>query len=292
MPHLARLEALGVVRVAGPDARPFLQGQLTADLRRVSASLGTLAAWCNPQGRALFLGFLILQGEDFLWILPASDIERCVKRLRLYVLRAKVTVEDLRGQWEVAGDLERGAPDTPAFAGDAPGEGLCRVCLPAGAGLALVAGPTRELTSWLATNGGAQGSEADWNLAALQAGLPWVEGPTAERFIPQQLNLDQFGVMSFDKGCYAGQEVIARLKYRGQVRQRLRVGHATTALEPGQRLYRANAQASQSAGELLQVAPRDGLWHCTAVIDVDCEEPLFAGAPGGPRVDFAPPLRG
>ena len=285
MTRRTRLSQWGAVRVAGPDARTFLQGQLTADLRRVSPVRGTLAAWCNPQGRTLFLGFLALQGDDFVWLLPATEIERCVKRLRMYVLRAKVTVEDSRDTWEIAGAL--GATGLDAFSCATP-TGLTEIALPAG-GLLIAWGPTDAVGAWLANGDNPPATEAEWNLAALQAALPRVDGPTAERFIPQQLNLDQLGVMSFEKGCYAGQEVIARLKYRGQVRQRLRVGRSTHALAPGQRLYRAESQASQSAGEVLQVLACDGQWHCTAVIDVDCDTPLRAGAPDGPHVAFEPP---
>lgn len=285
MTRRTRLAQWGVIRVAGPDARTFLQGQLTSDLRRVSPTRGTLAAWCNPQGRALFLGLLGMQGEDFVWLLPSTEIERCVKRLRMYVLRAKVTVDDLREGWQAAGALDSTALE--AFSCSAPA-GLPELVLPTD-GLVMTWGPTDEVEAWLLNGDSRPATEDDWNLAALLAGLPRVDGPTAERFIPQQLNLDRLGVMSFEKGCYAGQEVIARLKYRGQVRQRLRVGRSRHPLAPGQRLYREGAQASQSAGEVLQVMASDALWHCTAIIDADCDAPLFVGAPDGPRVDFAPP---
>ena len=290
MNHFAMLETMGVVRVSGPDARAFLQGQLTADLRKLSPAAGALAAWCNPQGRVLFLAFLAMQGDDFLLFLPSSEIERCVKRLRMYVLRAKVTVTDLQAEWCVAGLLANDAGDGAAFTSKPVAE-LLWLSLP-GAGLSLLAGPKADVEAWLAREAHLPVTELDWNARALEAGLPRVEGPTTERFLPQQLNLDRLGVMSFDKGCYPGQEVIARLKYRGQVRQRLRIGSSASALQPGQRLYRAEAGAGQNAGEVLQVVAVDGIWRCTAVIDIDCTEPLFAEAPGGIRVDFAPPSAG
>ena len=141
------LPELGAVRVSGADASAFLQGQLTADLRRVSPTQAALAAWCNPQGRALFLMQLLGTADGFLLVLPADDIERFVKRLRMFVLRAKVTVDDRREQWAVAGifGITEPAPaqviEAAAFT-TASADGIYACRLPGAAPRTLVLGDT------------------------------------------------------------------------------------------------------------------------------------------------------
>ncbi len=284
------LPELGVVRVSGADASTFLQGQLTADVRRVSPTQAALAAWCNPQGRALFLMQLLGTADGFLLVLPADDIERFVKRLRMFVLRAKVTVEDLRAPWGVAGVLGLGADAQTlagAYATTSVG-GVHRCRLPGAPPRALVLGETDALQAWLDAGALPSLSAADWWALDAQQAQPRIDATTAERFIPQQLNLDRLGMMSFDKGCYPGQEVIARLKYRGTVKARLRSGQAPFALSPGARLYAPGAGGGQSAGEVLNVVPvADGVVF-TAVIDLNTAGALHANTPDGPVLTLPP----
>lgn len=291
---LLRLPELGVVRVSGEDARAFLQGQLTADLRKISLTQAALAAWCNPQGRALFLMHVLDIEDGFLLALPAADIERFVKRLRMFVLRAKVSVEDLREQWAVAGVMGDTAPAPVAelaraaafTANGSAGLWACR--LPGALPRALLLGEAAALENWLGAVALPALTASEWWAQDAFSGQPRVDSATAERFIPQQLNLDRLGMMSFDKGCYPGQEVIARLKYRGQIKARLRAGSSAFALSPGARLYAPGASGGQSAGEVLSVVPTPTGCVFTAVIDLGTAGDLHANSPDGPRLTVAP----
>lgn len=163
-------------RVCGADAAKFLQGQLSADVEKLTAGAATLAGLHNPQGRVIaILDITRIGAEEFGAALPAELLAPVIERLRRFVLRAKVRIEE--------------AGETPA---------------------------------------------AVASLAAVRAGIPEVYRATSEAFVAQMLNLDLLGAIAFDKGCYTGQEVIARAHYRGRVKRRAqRWLNAGVALAPG-----------------------------------------------------------
>lgn len=284
----ASLDQLGLILASGEGARAFLQGQLTADFRHVSPTQGLLAAWCNPQGRVLFLMQVVERPEGFVLALPRVELARALKRLKMFVLRAKVVLEDLGDNWGVLGwsgtgcpppacDVMAAAPWTTLTAG-----GLTACRLPGTTLRGWLLGPAEDLASWHAASGLPDLAQGHWWAADTALGLPRIEGVTSERFLPQQLNLDRLGVMSFDKGCYPGQEIIARLKYRGQIKARLRGGESTQAVTPGARLYRADAAPGQSVGEVVSVASFDGRTLFTAVVNLDVAGALHLDTPDGP----------
>lgn len=217
------LPTLGVLRAGGADARAFLQGQLSNDLQRLGPQRSLLAGYHNAQGRTIALLRLLARGEqELLAILPRELIEPVRSRLTKFVLRAKVTLRDESDAWQLAGRL---AAETHPERVQQQGEALC---------LGLTG--AREL--WLAPaqavpEGAA--SAAAWELARLRAGEPQVYRATSEQFVAQMLNLDLIGAIAFDKGCYTGQEVIARAHYRGRVKRRLQRFRtlAAHALAPG-----------------------------------------------------------
>jgi len=272
----ALLPNLGLIKVAGDDARSFLQGQFTADLRRITPTQGCLAAWCNPQGRVLFLVQLLGLDDGFLLVVPLSELERLLKRLRMFVLRAKVSLEDWSASWAVAGIA---AEQAPAPVGDCPPEatGSTRALPP-------LLGPEAAVQHWLRESGLGAASADDWWADDAALALPRIEGASSERFLPQQLNLDRLGMMSFDKGCYPGQEIIARLKYRGQVKTRLRSGETTARLAPGARLFAPGNGSGQSVGEVVSVATLGEHTVFTAVVDLEVAGELRANAPDGDPV--------
>lgn len=158
----------GAIRFSGPDARTFLQGQLTQDVELVAAGQPLLAAHCTPQGRVIALMQLEADGDDLLARLPASMADTLIAKLRRFVLRAKVTMTN------VSGEQPRPASN-----------------------------------------------ENELRLNEIAAGLPQVYPETTEAFVPQMLNLDVLGGISFNKGCYTGQEIVARAHFRGQVKRRM-----------------------------------------------------------------------
>jgi hypothetical protein len=286
----ALLPNLGLIKVAGDDARNFLQGQFTADLRRITPTQGCLAAWCNPQGRVLFLVQLLGLDDGFLLVVPLSELERLLKRLRMFVLRAKVSLEDWSASWAVAGIA---AEQAPAPVGDCLPEPtgstralppLLAVRLPGATARCWLLGPEAAVQHWLSESGLGAASADDWWADDTALALPRIEGASSERFLPQQLNLDRLGMMSFDKGCYPGQEIIARLKYRGQVKARLRSGETTAKLAPGARLFAPGNGSGQSVGEVVSVATLGEHTVFTAVVDLEVAGELRANAPDGDPV--------
>ena len=281
------LSTLGVLRVSGDDARPFLHGQFTADVKRLQAGRGRLAAWCTPKGRVLFLMHVLCVGDAFLLILPAGELPGLLKRLRLFVLRAKVQIEDLSPAWSIMGVA--GDDALPVDAGHLrqADDGTLLYRLPGTCAVGYVIGAQADVQARWDRGSAPVLDTAEWEALEIGAGLPRIEGPLAEHVLPQELGLEQLDGLHFDKGCYPGQEVIARLKYRGQVKSGLFRGTTSGDLAPGDRLYRADASAT--VGEVLRVASLAGGTRVLAVVDFDAANaPLHLRASDGPPIAFEP----
>jgi folate-binding protein YgfZ len=228
MPDLAitPLDDLAALAVRGPDARTFLQGQLSQDIDRLPVLGAMLAGLHNAQGRCLALLRLFHLGTDqILVVLPAELADTVRAHLTRYVLRARVRIEDAGSSWRTYGLT---GPDAEAAAGT-------RIHLPlehAGFRQLIVAPPSEPLPQGHVT------SRAEWRLQDIEAGMPEVLTATAGEFVAQMLNLDAIGAISFEKGCYTGQEIIARAHYRGQVKRRMQRFHTESAepLAPGARI--------------------------------------------------------
>ena len=212
----------GVLRARGPDAIAFLQGQLSNDATRLQAEQWQLSGYHTPQGRAItLLRLSLLAPDDVLAVLPRELIALVLTRLKRFVLRAKVQITDDSAQWRILG-----------FAGPPP-------ALPAGS-VSAAYGRSRYLAlvpAALEVEAQAPtGTGSDWVACDIEDGLPQVYLATSEAFVAQMLNLDLTGGIALDKGCYTGQEIIARAHYRGQVKRRMqRFASATPCtLLPGQ----------------------------------------------------------
>jgi tRNA-modifying protein YgfZ len=212
----------GVLRARGPDAISFLQGQLSNDCTRLQRGQLQLSGYHTPQGRAIaLLRLTLLAPDDVLAVMPLELVPLVVARLKRYVLRAKVQLVDDSAQWEILG-YPATPPDLPAAA----------VSLPYGSARQLVLIPR----SAAASEGPVDGTRSDWVAADIAEGLPQVYVATSEAFVAQMLNLDVTGGIALDKGCYTGQEIIARAHYRGQIKRRMQrfVSESPGTLLPGQ----------------------------------------------------------
>jgi folate-binding protein YgfZ len=212
---------LGVMRARGADAIPFLQGQLSNDTTR-TAGQWQLSGYHTPQGRVIALLRLTqLAPDDLLAVMPLELVPLVVSRLKRYVLRAKVQLTDDSPQWEIRG-YPVAPPDLPAAA----------VSLPYGSARRLVLIPQSAGSADEAVDG----TRSDWVAADIAEGLPQIYVATSEAFVAQMLNLDLTGGIALDKGCYTGQEIIARAHYRGQVKRRMQrfVSETPCTLLPGQ----------------------------------------------------------
>jgi tRNA-modifying protein YgfZ len=238
----ARLNRYGLLAVTGVDARDFLHAQLTNDIANLPADRAALAGWCTAKGRLLASFLVIPFGEGFL-LQAARDLAPLVtKRLSMFILRSKVKIADESGAWVQYGiwDADLGVEGV-AWDGDVVtvrvGE---RRFLKIGKGLAQSCGQAEE----------------SWTLQEIRAGRPLISAATQDRFVPQMVNFEALGAINFQKGCYPGQEIVARAQYRGEVKRRMtRVELPKgVALKPGEE-FEGGVIVDSAAGEALAVMP-------------------------------------
>lgn len=254
--RIAKLDACGVLRVEGADARAFLHAQLTADIAQLPGHRARRAGWCSAKGR-LLATFLVVPHADGYLLQVARDLAGPIaRRLAMYVLRAKVSITDQSEAWtqhgawgdETARGLAaRGLPAPEADLGVAAVEGKVVVRL----------GPERFLVL------GEAGLQADappeqWLLEDIRAGIPWISLATHDQLVPQMVNFEAIGGVDFRKGCYPGQEVVARAQYRGAVKRRMYRLRTSAPLRPGQSLF-SDAHPGEPAGLVVNAADGEAL---------------------------------
>lgn len=214
---LVRLDELGIVRVQGADTTRFLQGQLSNDLTLLAPERSLLAGFHNPQGRTIALVRLLWVGaEDCIAVLPRELTSILAARLAKFVLRARVKITDQSTAWRLFGVIgPESAAEALAVLGSATATAHARVGkAPARWLIVLPAeSPVSAVTNDVDRN--------KWHRLDIESGQPQVFAATSEAFVAQMLNLDALDAISFEKGCYTGQEVIARAHYRGRVKRRL-----------------------------------------------------------------------
>ncbi len=276
---LTPLDDLTVLEARGPDTVRFLQGQLSQDLRLLAERGYLLAGLHNPQGRCLAVLRLLQPGtEQVLMVLPAQLSQDVLGLLSRYVLRAKVRVTDASSGWRVYG-LAGGSAAQGAGAG--AGAGL-HVPLDAQGQRQLLIAPRSEPAP-----SGTPSDRNSWRLADIASGLPEILTATSGLFVAQMLNLDLLDGISFNKGCYTGQEIIARAHYRGQVKRRMQrfVTASATPLEPGARVQLADGRGAQVV--MAAVTPAGGQeFLAVAPLATDAHEP----SPGTPADTQGPLL--
>jgi len=298
------LEDMALIRITGEDARDFLQGQLTNDIRRVTPDRAQLSAWCTAKGRMLALFLVFEHGGELRLLLPRERRDVVLKRLGMFVLRARVTLaadDDLVTAGltgDCMDDLAPDAPQTP-FACDLR-DGVTRIRLPGPRPRLLLAGPTPAMIA-LHDAMAHRIIRVDpdfWHLEEIRAGLPQVYDATAEAFVPQMCNLDRLDGVSFTKGCYTGQEVVARMRYLGQLKRRMylaRMAPGTPCPPPGTPLHSTSSRSAQGAGRVVDARPTpEGGCEALVVAEIAAAEAgdLRIGNEKGPAVALAPPPYG
>jgi tRNA-modifying protein YgfZ len=268
------LATLGVLHFDGPDAGAFLQGQLSCDTGELSGELLLPAGWHNPQGRVLALLRVGLAGsERIVAVLEREMVAIAAEQLRRFVLRAKVTITDASDHVAVFGLL----PELPgALAPAAPVGALIYRDSTAARWLLLQpasAAPPAELSA-----------AGRWHAALLAAGFPTVGRAISGQFVAQMLNLDCLGAISFTKGCYTGQEVIARAHYRGKVKRRMQrfLTRAAAQLAPAEHYRLADGRGVQLVAA--QARP-DGRSELLAVAPLTATAAADAAASGAPLLE-------
>ena len=207
--HTVAAPGVGRILVAGADAEAFLQGQLTQDLRLLESNNSLLAGYCSAKGRLLAVMRLHRTTDDIVLELHRGVLESSLRRLRMFVLRSRVTLTEL-----TPSDAETG--------------------------------------------------DADWRRAQIEQGIPTIFPATIDHFVPQMCNLDLLGGISYDKGCYTGQEVVARVHYLGQIKRRMFRAHIAVRANPGQHIFDASGDA-QAVGEIVD-SVEDGASHLSLAV--------------------------
>lgn len=292
-----RLTDWGVMRAQGEEAAKFLHGQLTQDIALQSPAQARLAGYCSAKGRLLATLLAIKPGADELLLaLPAELLAPTLKRLSMFVLRAKCKLSDASAQWAVWGlagaSAQQGlgaAAPAEVWAVSPQGEGFV-VRLPDAGGAA--APPVRRYLLLQPATAAAPAlpalQAADWQWLEVQAGLAWVRSATVEQFVPQMLNLELLGGVNFQKGCYPGQEVVARSQYRGTVKRRTQLFAAEGApARVGQEIFHSD-DPGQPAGLVAAAAERQGQVLLLAEIKLAALETgtLHLGSADGARLSL------
>jgi folate-binding protein YgfZ len=258
---LHALPDLGVLSIEGADAPAFLQGQVTAEIRDLPAGSSTLAGWCSPQGRVIALLRIAPAAGGFLAVLPRELCAGVGERMRRFVMRSKVAINDVSAQFSIAGISGRD-PGVLATVGPLPGE---PVTLRLSSSRELLVGSPVQLAG--AAAGLAPGSVAAWEARCIAEGEPEVYAGTSESWIPQMLNLDLLGAISFSKGCYPGQEIVARTQHLGRIKRRLLRYLVSGPRLPvaGDALFLGQAKV----GEVVRSVRHAGAAQLLAVVNLD-----------------------
>jgi folate-binding protein YgfZ len=233
---------LAVLTVSGQDAGQFLQGQITCNINDITANQGSLGAMCNVKGRAITTFLLVKSGDDFLLVLPKELLQSVKQRLQKYVLRSKVTLIDSSDSLCLLGLTDT---SEQIFLATSQQDNFVRVSFVDRT--FLIADVNQAIALWSGYR--AQGFQAadstHWQTLDIVSGIPWLTLETSEEFIPQMLNLDKLGGISFTKGCYTGQEIVARTHYLGKTKRALFVASCETATPT------ANASIIDSNGQVV-----------------------------------------
>jgi folate-binding protein YgfZ len=298
----ADLSHYGLISVHGEDAATFLQGQLTNDIREVDERHSQLSGLCNPKGRLLASFRVFHRGDSFYLCLPMDMIEGVISRLRMFVLRSKVTLEEASDTFVHLGiSGQEAEQELHKFTGELPDK-VNEVTQDADRAVIRVPGihpsfeiftsveQAKQLWNQLNVQSAPIGSVA-WQLLDIQAGIPVIAPATSEAFVPQMANLQLIDGVSFKKGCYTGQEIVARMEYLGKLKRRMYRARVDSESEPqaGDDIY-AGDDEKQSVGKLVSAAPHpDGGYAMLVVLQISSAEggtDLHLGSAAGSGIEL------
>jgi tRNA-modifying protein YgfZ len=289
----------GLLSFTGPDAESFLQGQLSSDVKALAPGAVQWSSYNSPKGRMLATLLLWRNGHDAICALvPVALAEPLRKRLSMYVLRSKLAVADLSSTHVMLGvGGARGSDAVAAACGRAPARGHVLVSeteslvgFPDGRIVVITAKASGDaMAARLAGHAAAIGSET-WRWLGIRAGVPTIHAATQDQFVLQTTNWDVLGGVSFQKGCYPGQEIVARTQYLGRLKERMHLFHLDGPPPAvGTRLY-APIFEDQACGTVVDAASApEGGADLLAVVQLSVlDEALRLGTPGGPMLTMLP----
>jgi tRNA-modifying protein YgfZ len=264
-PAVVQTSQYSMLAVTGRDAATFLQGQTTCDVVGLQNDRATPGAVCNPKGRVFATFMLFIHENGFRLLLPQALTPAVEKRLRMFVLRSQVRIENITDSVAMFGlsclELPKSAANAQYSAGDhrylvvnAENRQLIQF---GPQQWFLIANPEAAERQWsdlVGRDGFAERSDDYWNLLCVLNGIPTLATETTETFIPQMINLDALGGISFNKGCYTGQEIVARMHFLGKLKRRMILAAMESARlpTPGEPVFVEGSE--QSVGQVVNAA--------------------------------------
>ena len=241
------LDNRALIRLTGKDSESFLQSQLSNDVNKLDNSSIQLSAYCQHQGKILVLFWLLRSKDDFLLSFPLDLIETVKNRLQMFILVSDVKIEDVTEKYLQLGLINENKADAYVLNGQLS--------------LMLVDSQSAEKFTFA--------SQHYWDKACIDNLIPEVNSLTTEKFVPQMLNLDidEIGV-SFTKGCYPGQEVVARLHYLGKVKRRLFVFKSVSEIKVGDDLFCPSSKSARTCGSVVFQVKFKADYFCLATLEV------------------------
>jgi folate-binding protein YgfZ len=312
---VAPLTDLGLLAFSGAEAATFLHNQLTNDVEHLSTGEVRLAGYCTPKGRLLATMLLWKTDDAIMLALPRALLPAIQKRLQMFVLRAKVKVQDLSEQQAILGLAgDKAAAALQAWFAELPARPYAKIDNAAGTLMRLADGGNGEGSNiaryqWIAANQIAidawphltadltVAGEAAWQLGDIQAGVPQITLATQEKFVPQMINFELIGGVNFKKGCYPGQEIVARSQYLGKLKRRMMLAtivqsgddaDSDTAIQAGVEIF-SSADPEQPCGMIVNAANvGDGRISCLVEIKLAAQDSgaIHAGSANGPLLHF------
>ena len=272
--RIARLEQYGLLHVAGEDARAFLHAQLTNDVENLAPRTARYAGWCSAKGRLLATFLVVPSPDGFLLQLSCDLVPAVAKRLSMFVFRSKVKISDATGQWAQYG-LWGPASGDPLSVNESDGSIAIRI----EPDRSLIFDPRPSDNRYSPNT-----SPEDWALAEIRAGRALIVQSLQDQFVPQMVNLELAGGVDFKKGCYPGQEIVARAQYRGAVKRRM-VRLRGAAMQAGQEIY-SDDMPGQASGTVVNAAGGE-LLAVLQVSAIEAGSPIRA-QPGATALEVLP----
>jgi hypothetical protein len=288
----------GLIRFSGAEAQAFLHNQLSCDVAALTPGKSTYGSYCTPKGRVLATFLLWRSGEDFFMQLPSPLRESIQIQLSKYILRSKVKATDASSDWtlfgvagkDAAARVQRAVGDVPRSVHDVINtQDAMVIRLPGDRYEIVAANNSPGIIESL--SGGAEKADPDhWDWLDIRAGVPLVLPATQEAFVPQMVNLDLIGGVSLTKGCYPGQEIVARMHFRGTLKQRMYLANiaGSDRPQPGENLYSSDF-GGQACGRIVNAAHSpEGGCDVLAVIQIASAErgDVHWNSLGGPTLKF------
>jgi folate-binding protein YgfZ len=297
------LSHLRFIQVSGDDAEIFLQGQFTNDIRQVSSEHHQMSGYCTPKGRMLANFRIFSHNDSYILQLPEDTSESLLKRLTMFILRSQVILEDVSNQLIAIGLAGNCSQDLltstlgelPKTPGDSLQQnGLTILNITGSVPRFEIIGKSDSIQPiWAKLCEKADPANQElWSLLDIRSGIPTVYNDTVESFVPQMANMQLIDGVSFDKGCYVGQEVVARMKYLGSLKRRMYLAKTDSPSQPqpgDELLTSAVTESGQGAGKVVMSAPSpQGGYELLAVIDNTHigSDPLHLKDRSGPTIEL------